>query len=565
MSAFLNSHSFWSISQSYFDSGFFNHVRSPNNSDAYFDIAPKHWTFLASNPYQNLIEQNGLSHLAFDLYESFYPAVIMSKNSFEAGLLLAEAEETTQFWNFTDAPITITNIVYNQFSGITTNIDDYGELPITIGTNETIDITFYVSLEGSSNILATATYYFSTGDVRTFTIIGQRLIVLPYEPKGKYIDRYEWKTTVTRTKNGNEYFQTLRNKPKHTMFYSFPFADDVQGQKLLNTLSFAATSKYGVPLWQEPSPLNAELLVGATTIMVDTTISSFEVGGGFVIINGNDYWAGSISAVAADQITTQFPMAKVPPLEDSIVYPVMQAFVSQRQKVANYSSSYREFDLNFEITKDVTIGEDKNAIYGTNLNGYPVMQEPIEFTGKTAQETFESFASEVDFGIALEKKLYKQRDQSQRKFTYFKTLKGLDEIYRMREWLFWLKGKAGAFYAPESGKQFTPVFDIDSGENLITIEPTYFENWFASKVLDAYVWVDLPDQSYITQIISVGKSEDLQYSEIQFAQAFTGVYAKEDIKIKLLTLVRPDTDQMDIKFERASQASIAFKCNEVWQ
>lgn len=230
---------------------------------------------LGRNPVSNnrVLPSPSLIKYRGDLWEELFGAggtIIMLPSSFDAGFIIEDQNFNLEVWNTKTTTASCTLIGYDPDSEGMLLTGAAPTYPIAPGDSELYVITVYE--EGAPDQDTTINFTID-GDVFPVTLIGTRVVPIPYEPNWGDKPSFQWtfETVVFGTERFVEQRRPLIEKPKRSEVVTIREAN-VRAQKFWNIVAYGKDKIYGIPIWHE-----VFWVVNATaTDTVITTAASIE-------------------------------------------------------------------------------------------------------------------------------------------------------------------------------------------------------------------------------------------------------------------------------------------------
>lgn len=236
----------------------------------------------------------------------FYNRIEITPNRVDFGNLITEQEVNLSVWNgyLEDKPLTG---VLVDASGVT--IDTPVAVPGTIQSLEVVGYVLTGLLQGDPTIDGEVTFTID-GEFYVVQIVGRRIVVFPFMPnwKANPVEELTWVTTVERSYDGDEQRRSMRRVPRVKWAYNIMTKGRQESANLENMLFGWQSRNFAVPIPATRSVVSADVALGATTIMVNTTDRGYYAGQqALLYVDYANYEAVVIQSVLSDRVTLATP------------------------------------------------------------------------------------------------------------------------------------------------------------------------------------------------------------------------------------------------------------------
>ena len=235
--------------------------------------------------------------------QDWYDTIHILPSEANLGNLLSSQERSVAVWNAYFTPQSLASITPTGDDGLTLSQPTLP--PTDYAPLEPREYLLSVSTNGPAVIQANYIFNF-TSDSPELKVTGNRVTTFTFQPNWvkPVIERLEWRTQVIEHEDGSEQVIKLRQEPRKV----FEYQTTLQGvdRQIFNSLIWGWQSRvYALPVWTDASTLSSEVLIGDTTVLVNTVGLDFYVGGLAIIIASTDvYEVVEIGAVTETSLTT---------------------------------------------------------------------------------------------------------------------------------------------------------------------------------------------------------------------------------------------------------------------
>ena len=285
--------------------------------------------------------------------DDFYNRIHFFPNPLNLGVLLNPQAPIVAVWNAYLIPVSLDTLTEEGFTGITTVSP--GSIPQAFGALQQLDWQFEVSLDGPVNIAASIEFEFDVG-TEILSITGTRAVILVYEPNWEtpIEETLSWKTRIMKSYSGKETRSALTVRPRKAMSYSIDVFGKLEPIKLDAALFSFQNKFYGVPQWQDESPLTAAAFAGATTIYLSTDTYSFSVGASLFLYAGPTVFeTGVITAIYPTYIELLNPIVRNWGA-GSRVFPVQNGRFKEKIDFSRKGEQWLQANFSFDMSPQLT-------------------------------------------------------------------------------------------------------------------------------------------------------------------------------------------------------------------
>lgn len=360
----------------------------------------------------------------------------------------------------------------------------------------------------------------------------------PFPAAQEITEVLEWRTDVLTSRAGE---QRIALRPRPREIVTLRHRLDALGMARAAELARAGfAGEWLVPLWHMAVQPDAELLQGATEILLDTGLSDFQTGDmAAIAVDGHEAAAVTIASIQPDRLVPADPL--VLQLPDMIVAarritvaPIRAGVLTAAVEVTRRRLSDGTVTASFLLRN----APDLAAPVLPTYLGRPVQTDP-SLVRRPLTASLRRAVEYVDNGfgpVAVEP----IRDIFERSEAI--TLKALGPAARwaLRRWLWSLRGRQACFWLPSWGHELQLRSPMTSGSVLMRVAPV--------AMLPAYVGrailLEMPGAlrfRAITAAIAEGVDHRLTLS------SNLGEPVPLTTKVHFLTAMRADADRVEIQ------------------
>ncbi len=349
----------------------------------------------------------------------------------------------------------------------------------------------------------------------------------------------EWRTDVLQSPAGEQRI-ALRSSPREIV--TFQHRCDALGMARAAALARAGfVGDWPVPLWHMAVQPTADVVQGATEIIVDTTVADFRVGDAVAIaVDGAEASLAEITSIDADRLIlveplgAQLPGAIVAAARITVA-PVREGVLSAPVEIARR----RQNDGMVTATFLLCDAPDLSAPVMPTYLGRPVQTDP-SLTRSPITTSLRRAVEYVDngFGPVVVEPL---RDLFERGEAITLKAQGAAERWALRRWLWSLRGRQASFWLPTWGRDLQLRTAMTSGSTLMRVAPiTDLADYVGRAIL-----LEMPSGfrfRTINAAVADGADHRLTLSSNLSEPVAIGT------KVHFLTLVRSDADRIEIRY-----------------
>jgi len=290
--------------------------------------------------------------------QELFEKLIVTPRAYNFGTVLDDSQAWVSIWNtsLTQA-LTLTAITITG-SGNVFYTNPFG-LPLIFGPQRAISYQISAPRDGDPSILARLRFLFQGRDPDLFgaysDLSGLRLVVFGFDPDWTATVREasEYLTEIIAAWDDSEQRIRKRNLPRTLLTYAVLTTDPVERARLDAVLWSLQGNRLAVPFWPDAQPLQADALVGASVLQLDTSYRHFAVASPVLLWRDPLHLeAQLITAMTAGSVTLASPLATRFPADGlSFVIPLLLGGLPDEQAftVAAGASSSGEVKFICEV------------------------------------------------------------------------------------------------------------------------------------------------------------------------------------------------------------------------
>ncbi|NJK88126.1 MAG: hypothetical protein HC923_01175 [Myxococcales bacterium] len=483
----------------------------------------------------------------------WYDRIHVIPLAFNLGNVLQNQSRTAEVWNANFVSRTLNDIIETDTEGIALT-GGPGAPPVVYGPLESSIYTFTVTLDGPLSIDASFLFDFDTQDL-TVTLIGTRAIVFAFEPQLPLAETLEWRTDVLESYGGAEQRIMVRHRPRRKFQMDYLLSDRNEISRALNGLYGRVGGVFAVPVWWDVRNVTADVPLGGTTVLVDTTFADFR-DGGFAILwrASDDFEVVEIDTVSPTQFTLTRPTDQAHPSLTTVAIPVERCLIDDPTSTSRWANGVTRIEAKWtsEEPKDLSAVDGELTIY----RGLPVLSDLNFIDGDDVTEPIESKAVVIDNKSGPAAKSYRRR------FPRIISAKGWQpetaaELWAVRKLLHALRGRQRSFWLPTFREDFVLTTTVGPAATTMLVEFVDYERFIDTNEPLGDIAIYLTDGTTFFREVTnvepgVGGDEQLTISS---ALGIT-VNPADVLRISYLVRSRLDTDSVTITHDGLGRARI---------
>jgi len=359
----------------------------------------------------------------------------------------------------------------------------------------------------------------------------------PFPAAQEITEVLEWRTDVLQARAGEQRI-ALRTRPREIV--TFRHRLDALGMARAAELARAGfAGEWRVPLWHMALQPAADLVQGATEILLDTTVADFRAPGlAALAVDGSDAVLVAVASIQPDRLILATPLDKqLPALAVAArrvtLAPVRAGVLTSAVEIARRRQGDGTVTAGF-LLRDAP---DLAAPTLPSYLGRPVQTDP-SLIRRPLTASLRRAVEYVDngFGPVTVEPL---RDVFERSEAITLKAQGPTARHALRRWLWSLRGRQASFWLPTWGRELQLRAAMTSGSTLMRVAPV--------AQLPAYVGrailLEMPGAlrfRSVTLAIEEGLDHRLTLSSNLGEPVALGT------KVHFLTAVRADADRVEV-------------------
>lgn len=371
------------------------------------------------------------------------------------------------------------------------------------------------------------------------------MILWPFPPAEEMIESLEWSTDVIRAKAGEQRL-ALREAPRQ----SFAMTHYLRPQQYARARAMVYRhEQFIVPVWPERTFVGA-ISAGAASLALDTSAADYRARA--VIWQSDELCeVVDLSAVGGSSLTVS---AVANDYTAAFVMPARLADAPQGFQGSRTDPNETQATIEFRAVDNADLGGNTYPVFG----GFPVQTIPSQVTGSLSEAVLADVEiADNEAGIPIETPRY---DRPTRQFSSAWAVHTLADLWELRQFLHYLRGKQKTFWLPSWGYDFVLVEPIGSADTTISVLSTGFVTAYDAAHLMIRTKSGAVFYRAVTDATTSGPDEVLTISS-----ALGSSLAIDDIdRISMMYLVRLDADRVELRHRAGYGADVAVPVVETY-
>ena len=391
------------------------------------------------------------------------------------------------------------------------------------------------------------------------TYIANPVFPFPHNWDKELLESLEWKTDILVGETGKEQRVSRRLTPRRSFEASFLLSGS-ELQFFENFMAMYGGSVMVIPLWHAVTRLTGDMVVGVSSMSVDTTFNEFTVGD-LIVARGvvPSLWeAQSISSIASSSVAFSTSPDMLWPI-GTFVYPGVLARVEESTKVTKITDRAGEVTVRFVLEQSTT---HPSGWVPTTFAGMPVLETPTDDSDDIEME-HQRLLAMVDNAIG-KRKVYDTGARQFKTHTYRRSAAGREALLELRTMLYWLRGKARSIWLPTFMADMTVSAATATGGSNLTVKNAGYVR-FAMHTrhranIRIQLWSGVVYYRTVTAVAVASESEEV----LAFAQTWPVGFTPAEVA-RISYLVNMRLDQESIEINHTTDSAGLFQCLVTWK
>lgn len=482
---------------------------------------------------QPIVEANPVHHnaqRALSFVDDFYNRIIIDPTIIDVGNLVSDQFYEIQVFNGYFENKDLQTLTTEDADGL---LITGGVPPVTFLPLETKTYQLTISTEGPPSINAKIRFDFAgISDASIISVIGGRIVMLPYQANLPWSEDLEWKTNVLTTNDGSEQRIRLRKNARQSVSANY----SIPSRKLAQAYNMAYGWRHrtwAVGLWSEIQYVGA-VSPGATSINCITDTFDIRAGGLICLwesVEHNEVF--EVESVFADNISLKRVMNG--DYSNAYLIPVRIGMI--RGNVRRSSNGHQSsLSMEYEFKDNTNLISAAPAQYA----GYDIYYEETLMPSDFIEDNIISRIDVVDFETGTVDYFPPWAYNRVSRNALFLN-ENPEESWNFKKWLHRRAGRLRPYWLPTFENNLRVKMDGNVASSIIC----HFDNYKGLGEGHNHLAIQLNDGSWLPCHVS-GVSLDNSETINVAIDITLNVDASTIKRISFLTLHRLDTDRVTI-------------------
>lgn len=426
-----------------------------------------------------------------------------------------------------------------------------------VGLGTVVQTTVNATQDGLPTFDASVLFNFaSPANDPLLLVTGNRVVMIPFPYEVDVIERLQFLTDVIPALDGHEQRIALRKNPRQ--FFDVRYALDLVERQRFETLVFDfSAGVFGLPLKHEELLLTAATSVGATLYPVANALDiDLRVGGLAVVISDSvTFDVIEIQAVTDTLITAVATSLNAYPAGTPIM-PLRTTTISSGIPVTRHPVELEEFRMTFRVTDNDTgaLAGDTTPGFWSTFNSRVLFDDCNVINGPVGNElTRRLWTIDNKTGLVNVSSIW---DRNKRKSQKGFLARNRAEILTLRKLFIGLRGKQKAFYLPTFISDLTLDADLVTGLDTMDIVSVGYTRFAQTRLPFTLLHIEFTDDTVLDRVVQSSVIVSTTVERLTMDTTWpANRTVSETRRIEFYELVRFDSDEMRLLYQRAGQAS----------
>jgi hypothetical protein len=472
--------------------------------------------------------------------EDYYYRVHIRPSHIDLGNTTSAQTREVEVWNAWFVANELADIVATNDQGMT--LSGPSVSPTSFGPLESRIYLLSVTPNGPPIVNAAFRFDFALDDP-VLRALGRRIVgwVLAPDWSEPVIERLEWMTDVMESHVGVEQRVRLRAEPRRSFEYRVLLGTDQARAQLENRLISWQARVYGLPVWTDASIAVSGIAAGTTSLSMSTLNKDYVVGGILGLVNGLRSEFAEITAVTANSVTLNDPIASDWPVGTKIL-PVRSARVQNDLGVAYLTDAIAAARPQFQLEGEWPITP---ATESQDYLGHPVMLTAPNWT-EDLEGRFGRKWQDIDY-LTGRRAIDDLTGVASVNRTHRWLLLGRAAIAAFRAWLAARAGKLKPFWLPSFQSDLAVVAPVGDTDAFLTLENRGYAEGPVAAVGRRDLMITTVSGARFYRRVTAASEIDAAREMVALDNGLGTTLQPNDFRqISFMRLVRLDTDKVEI-------------------
>lgn len=477
-------------------------------------------------------------------------------------ILSTQVREIELYNAFRRPKITVEWDSFTNNVGTGVSVTNLPALPFDLLATESFLAAVQISTAGPPSISGTLDFGFGPPQNEIFPVLvtGNRITVFQYIPQAPIGETLAFKTDIIRNNDGTEQRIKVREAPRQQLQFVVRTDDEVSRDKINGVLFDWQARVFGVPIWFEQRPLEADIPIAGTTIVVDTNDADYRVDALVMVWQSNlIFEVLEIDSFTASDITTKTPFAGAFTAGFAQVMPVRTAVTKPQLSNSRFAIGPSDFNMEFEVLDNIDLANlgpfDTYQGVGQSV-AKPLLNDFNFMQRNTVSEGNRRLVIRLDVQTGPPAQ-YSPWSKGKPQYQFGFEAKTFAEVYDWRQLAHYLRGSQLSFYVPTGRTDFKPIGDIPDTSTFIDVENFGFTNFIGQVTPRSDLRVLRKDGTESLHQITGSTEQSPTVERILFTPAITPILPLAELdRIEFVTLCRIDNDKVRLTHRRPGETRI---------
>ena len=489
----------------------------------------------------------------------FFNKIHLEYHSIDLGNIVSTQNLSFYVFNAYFEPRTLNDIIEVGGDGLV--LTEPSPTPLVYAPFQQYTYQLSVSTDGPPTVDAEYTFDFDNRDY-VLTVVGNRLVLFPFEPNDGVLEQLEWASDVIESYNGTEQRLSLRGAPRQRIEFEVLTEEGSEDTKLRSLIFDWMSRVYGLPIWWEMRRLSSAHLAGASTLNVSTLYGDFRIGSLVMIYQNEDtFEVIGIEDADATSITLQSQLVNSY-TRKAVVMPVRTAYMAQTASRPRTPTNVTRTSVAFTTINNIDLADTTGA---TTYLGKVILLD-ANYISESMQESWEKRVTIIDAITGLQYQISGTDRARMRMTKRWITRNSLQEVWRIRRLLHYFDGNRVSFYMVSGRNDLVLAQTIAADTPTIRVELCNFTSLFKNRKPFSDIRVLLKDgQSFVRGIVDSSVDGDFEVISLSASLLGTPITVDQVERIEFVSLVRISNDRAKLTHSTAGTAQVdinVISCKE---
>lgn len=471
------------------------------------------------------------------------------------GNILSTVTEALEIYNaYREESRTVSSI--SNSAGAGTSVTGFPATPFVLAAQSGETGQFEATTEGPPTVSGAVTFVLDTITI-VISVSGERVVFFPFLPESPIRETLEFRTGILRSSKGKEQRRALRKNPRQIFDMEFIIEEGNARSRMQALLFGWHANVFGIPVWHESRLLQADALIGATTVSIDTDYADFRVGSLAVVWSDDDTWdVLEIASFTSSSITFSSALTYDFTTNQALVMPVRTAITDRTTDLRRQILNLERVSLPWQCLDNDSDLADTSAF--NSFNGKVLLDGPNLVGGDGLQDNIDMKRHIIDnrVGVPEQSSLWTNpRYQSQKGFF----ASNAQQTWEIRQLAHALRGSQVTFYLPTFFHDLVVKADLASGSFNMDIEHIGYTDFINAQAPNNAVWIELNDGTIHSRVISSSSEIDATTERLVVDVAWPSTIAFGDIsRVSFLRLCRIADDRVQFEHDGTGESLANF-------